>query len=167
LSEDDGGDYESGCGNIYYYKKFRITDSLNGVIICNVTKMATSQLYATIQSGKFNKMSHDTRNHFLKSIVAGGGAGLIEVMIMYPLDLVKTQMQLNVGRQVKMGTFTTLGKIFKERGPLGLYRGIASPILAEVPKRAIKFGCNELYKPIAKKHIKNEFLANGNIVIDY
>lgn len=107
-------------------------------------------------------MSHNDRaSHFLKSIVAGGGAGLIEVAIMYPLDLVKTQMQLNVGYQVKMGTFTTLGKIFRERGPLGIYRGIASPLLAEIPKRSIKFGCNELYKPFLEKTIRNEFLAHG------
>src|SRR5689334_6506270 len=30
-------------------------------------------------------------------------------------------------------------------------RGISSPLLAEAPKRAVKFTCNELYKPIFTK----------------
>jgi len=38
-----------------------------------------------------------------------------------------------------------------------LYRGIASPICAEAPKRAIKFSTNELFKEMFSP-IKNEFL---------
>jgi len=82
---------------------------------------------------------------FHKSVFAGAVAGLVEVLIMYPLDVVKTRMQLRVGAERKsiVGIFST---IIKEEGAGRLYRGILSPILAEAPKRAIKFSTNEKYK---------------------
>jgi len=68
-----------------------------------------------------------------KHIVAGASAGLVEVLIMYPLDVVKTRLQLQKGTgnyQTVVGTFQT---IIKEEGFGNLYRGIVSPILAEAP----------------------------------
>jgi len=82
---------------------------------------------------------------FHKTVFAGAVAGLIEVLVMYPLDVVKTRLQLEKGTQRRsiIGIFRS---IIKEEGPTRLYRGIISPILAEAPKRAIKFSTNDLYK---------------------
>jgi len=88
-------------------------------------------------------MSHEKPSFFI-SVVAGGSAGICEVMLMYPLDVVKTRSQLAHGKA--QGVFQMLGHIIKTE-KFGLYRGIISPILAESPKRAMKFTCNELYKP--------------------
>ncbi|XP_059505175.1 mitochondrial 2-oxodicarboxylate carrier isoform X7 [Stegostoma tigrinum] len=55
--------------------------------------------------------------------VAGGSAGLVEICLMHPLDVVKTRI-------------------------LGFYKGILPPILAETPKRAVKFLTFEQYKKI-------------------
>jgi len=86
---------------------------------------------------------------FHKQIIAGAGAGLIEVLVMYPLDVVKTRLQLQKGADAKYkgisGTFRT---IIAEEGFANLYRGILAPILAEAPKRAVKFASNEQFKPI-------------------
>jgi solute carrier family 25 2-oxodicarboxylate transporter 21 len=38
--------------------------------------------------------------------------------------------------------------IIAEEGAGNLYRGIISPILAEAPKRALKFSSNEQYKKL-------------------
>ncbi|XP_068048996.1 mitochondrial 2-oxodicarboxylate carrier isoform X6 [Anomalospiza imberbis] len=46
-------------------------------------------------------------------VVAGGSAGLVEICLMHPLDVVKTRL-------------------------LGFYKGILPPVLAETPKRAVK-----------------------------
>lgn len=72
---------------------------------------------------------------------------------MYPLDLVKTRLQLQKGTTGTkytsvLGTFRS---IIKEEGFTRLYRGISSPIMAEAPKRAIKFGSNEYYKSLCVK----------------
>eukprot|EP01119_Soliformovum_irregulare_P002406 TRINITY_DN12662_c0_g1_i1.p1 TRINITY_DN12662_c0_g1~~TRINITY_DN12662_c0_g1_i1.p1 ORF type:complete len:287 (-),score=47.46 TRINITY_DN12662_c0_g1_i1:101-961(-) len=92
-----------------------------------------------------------------KHIVAGASAGLCEVLVMYPLDVVKTRLQL---QKTGEGKYTSVPQTFRtiiqEEGVGRLYRGIASPILAEAPKRAVKFAGNELYKPLFKS-------ANGQL----
>jgi len=54
-----------------------------------------------------------------------------------------------------MGTFRT---IVAEEGFANLYRGILAPILAEAPKRAVKFASNEQFKPVFSD--KNGKLSN-------
>uniref|UniRef100_A0AAQ4RHM4 Mitochondrial 2-oxodicarboxylate carrier n=1 Tax=Gasterosteus aculeatus aculeatus TaxID=481459 RepID=A0AAQ4RHM4_GASAC len=56
-------------------------------------------------------------------IIAGGSAGLVEICLMHPLDVVKTRIS-------------------------GFYKGILPPIVAETPKRAVKFFTFEQYKKL-------------------
>eukprot|EP00743_Colponemidia_sp_Colp-15_P006251 GILK01006726.1.p1 GENE.GILK01006726.1~~GILK01006726.1.p1 ORF type:complete len:307 (-),score=37.03 GILK01006726.1:502-1389(-) len=86
---------------------------------------------------------------FWKNVVAGASAGLVEVLIMYPLDVVKTRSQLTTSQSV--GVFATLRNIVRQEGLNNLYRGIISPVLAEAPKRAVKFASNEFFK----QHLKS------------
>eukprot|EP00735_Rhodelphis_limneticus_P005706 TRINITY_DN1767_c0_g1::TRINITY_DN1767_c0_g1_i1::g.25239::m.25239 TRINITY_DN1767_c0_g1::TRINITY_DN1767_c0_g1_i1::g.25239 ORF type:complete len:306 (+),score=44.48,sp/Q99297/ODC2_YEAST/44.95/5e-77,Mito_carr/PF00153.22/1.4e-27,Mito_carr/PF00153.22/1.1e-17,Mito_carr/PF00153.22/8.1e-20 TRINITY_DN1767_c0_g1_i1:53-919(+) len=85
---------------------------------------------------------------FWKHVVAGGSAGLVEILVMYPLDVVKTRLQLQVAGSAD--SYNSVGdalrKIYRSQGIAGFYRGIESPILGEVPKRALKFSSNEAYK---------------------
>lgn len=37
------------------------------------------------------KIQNEKLRHLAISVIAGGGAGIVEVMTMYPLDLIKTQ----------------------------------------------------------------------------
>ncbi|EFP04037.1 hypothetical protein CRE_27662 [Caenorhabditis remanei] len=78
-----------------------------------------------------------------RQITAGGSAGLVEVCLMYPLDVVKTRLQL--GQQDK-GMMDCVVKTLKNEGIGGFYKGILPPILAETPKRATKFFTFEQYK---------------------
>ncbi len=41
--------------------------------------------------------------------------------------------------------FSMLASMVRNEGIASLYRGIASPIVAEAPKRAVKFASNEQY----------------------
>jgi solute carrier family 25 2-oxodicarboxylate transporter 21 len=84
-----------------------------------------------------------------KNVVAGGTAGIMEVLCMYPTDVVKTRQQLGKGKTV--GMIQQFRDIIRLEGFGNLYRGIASPILAEAPKRAIKFSLNEKYKQSVRK----------------
>jgi len=85
---------------------------------------------------------------FHKQILAGASAGLIEVLVMYPLDVVKTRLQLQKGNAKYKSIASTFSVIIKEEGFRNLYRGIISPILAEAPKRAVKFASNEQFKTL-------------------
>ncbi|PAV55808.1 hypothetical protein WR25_07151 [Diploscapter pachys] len=81
-------------------------------------------------------------------IAAGGSAGLVEVCLMQPLDVVKTRLQI-VGAD--SGMASCIQNTYKNEGMLGFYKGILPPILAETPKRATKFFTFEQYK-IALTH---------------
>ncbi|KAI6197385.1 SLC (SoLute Carrier)-like protein [Aphelenchoides besseyi] len=79
-----------------------------------------------------------------RQIAAGGSAGLVEVCIMHPLDLMKTRLQLGKSEYSSLrGVFTST---LKNEGIRGFYKGIVPPIFAETPKRATKFFTFEQYK---------------------
>lgn len=85
---------------------------------------------------------------------AGGSAGFIEVCIMHPLDLVKTRLQLQSTKSklhhsdphYYRGIIDCMKKMHQHEGLLSFWKGILPPILAETPKRAVKFLTFEQYK---------------------
>ncbi|KAF9119672.1 hypothetical protein BGX30_003697 [Mortierella sp. GBA39] len=118
---------------------------------------------------------------FAYQFLAGSIAGVTEIACMYPLDLVKTRFQLQVnpplskvplvqphGTTTSITTMTPKGqpltaprpytsilgclqRVIRREGVLHLYRGILPPLIAEAPKRAIKFGANEQWGFALKK----------------
>jgi len=94
-----------------------------------------------------HKPTHD--QHVLKHIASGALAGLVEVLCMYPLDVVKTRFQLNThAGRINATVLGTFRDVIRTEGFFNLYRGIISPICAEAPKRAVKFATNEQYKKL-------------------
>ncbi|KAF9341136.1 hypothetical protein BGZ91_010767 [Linnemannia elongata] len=118
---------------------------------------------------------------FAYQFLAGSIAGVTEIACMYPLDLVKTRFQLQVipppskvplvqphGTTTSTTTTTPKGhpltaprpytsiigclqRVIRREGVRHLYRGILPPLIAEAPKRAIKFGANEQWGFVLKK----------------
>lgn len=79
------------------------------------------------------------------NLIAGGGAGVVETTLTYPLDLARTRLQM-----AKEGPGTSLlallrGIVDTEGGVLRLYRGLLPPLVSEVPRRALKFTANDAY----------------------
>ncbi|XP_060790150.1 mitochondrial 2-oxodicarboxylate carrier isoform X2 [Neoarius graeffei] len=74
---------------------------------------------------------------------------LVEICLMQPLDVVKTRFQIQRGVN-DPNSYKGLGDcfrtIFRKEGVYGFYKGILPPILAESPKRAVKFFTFEQYK---------------------
>uniref|UniRef100_A0A8D0C1L6 Mitochondrial 2-oxodicarboxylate carrier n=1 Tax=Salvator merianae TaxID=96440 RepID=A0A8D0C1L6_SALMN len=70
---------------------------------------------------------------------------------MHPLDVVKTRFQIQRGK-TDPTSYKSLGDsfrtIFRTEGLFGFYKGILPPILAETPKRAVKFFTFEQYKKL-------------------
>ncbi|CAH1371204.1 unnamed protein product [Tenebrio molitor] len=88
-------------------------------------------------------------------IGSGGSAGFVEVCIMHPLDLVKTRLQIQSGKTLTKndpkyysGIFDCFRKMYKYEGLTSFWKGIIPPILAETPKRAVKFFTFEQYKQL-------------------
>lgn len=87
---------------------------------------------------------------FIYQFLSGAIAGVSEIMVMYPLDVVKTRQQLD-STNAYNGTINCLKKIVKEEGFSRLYKGISAPILMEAPKRATKFAANDEWGKFYKK----------------
>ena len=85
---------------------------------------------------------------FYLNLLAGGGAGIIETIVTYPLDLVRTRIQMQRGSSGSNSTTVggLLVRIAREEGVLPLFRGLLPPLLTEFPRRALKFSANEMYK---------------------
>lgn len=84
-------------------------------------------------------------------IGSGGSAGFVEVCIMHPLDVVKTRLQLQAHVKPNSphhytGILDCFLKMRKHEGLFAYWKGILPPILAETPKRAVKFVSFEQYK---------------------
>ncbi|EGW34149.1 mitochondrial 2-oxodicarboxylate carrier 1 [Spathaspora passalidarum NRRL Y-27907] len=90
---------------------------------------------------------------FFYNFLAGAIAGVSEIIVMYPLDVIKTRQQLDSTGQYK-GTLDCLKKIVKEEGFSRLYKGIAAPILMEAPKRATKFAANDEWGKFYRKQFE-------------
>ncbi|XP_035850448.1 mitochondrial 2-oxodicarboxylate carrier isoform X2 [Sander lucioperca] len=70
---------------------------------------------------------------------------------MHPLDVVKTRFQIQRGTS-DPNSYKNLSDCFRtiirNEGVFGFYKGILPPILAETPKRAVKFFTFEQYKKL-------------------
>lgn len=73
---------------------------------------------------------------FIYQFISGAVAGVSEILVMYPLDVVKTRQQLATNSDYN-GTINCLRKIVKEEGFSRLYKGISAPILMEAPKELL------------------------------
>ncbi|KAI4521363.1 mitochondrial carrier [Schizophyllum commune Loenen D] len=81
---------------------------------------------------------------FIANFAAGAIAGISEILTFYPLDVVKTRLQLATGKS-NVGLIGTFQSIIKEEGVGRLYRGLVPPLLMEAPKRATKFAANDFW----------------------
>ncbi|ORY34295.1 organic acid transporter [Naematelia encephala] len=75
------------------------------------------------------------------TFLSGAIAGCTELLLLYPLDVVKTRQQLHTGKG-GVGMMATFRSIVATEGASRLYRGIVPPLMLEAPKRAVKFGAN-------------------------
>ncbi|KAG7119216.1 Mitochondrial 2-oxodicarboxylate carrier 2 like protein [Verticillium longisporum] len=78
------------------------------------------------------------------------------ILMMYPLDVVKTRVQLQTGVPTAgadhyNGMIDCFRKIVRNEGFSRLYRGISAPILMEAPKRATKFAANDEWGKVYRK----------------
>jgi len=84
-----------------------------------------------------------------KAIVAGGISGGIEIMITYPTEYVKTQLQLS--KNNFKGPLNCVSRTVNEKGFFGLYRGLSPLLYFSIPKAAVRFTSFEYFKGLFQK----------------
>ncbi|KFH41131.1 Mitochondrial 2-oxodicarboxylate carrier-like protein [Hapsidospora chrysogenum ATCC 11550] len=113
-------------------------------------------------------MSSDKPLPFVYQFAAGAIAGVSEILVMYPLDVVKTRVQLQTGKgtgaESYNGMVDCFRKIVKHEGFSRLYRGISAPILMEAPKRATKFAANDEWGKVWRR-VFNQSQMNQQLSI--
>lgn len=117
----------------------------------------TVYLSNIVSTYKSALMSHKTQDPVLtapiaragvspvKSVLAGGIAGGIEICITMPAEYVKTQLQLDPRYK---GSMDVLRTTLSETGFFGLYRGLSSLLVGSIPKAAVRFLAFEEFKKV-------------------
>ncbi|GAA5878332.1 hypothetical protein JCM8547_006235 [Rhodosporidiobolus lusitaniae] len=107
---------------------------------------------------------------FVYQFAAGAIAGVTELLCLYPLDVVKTRMQLQVGKAVPGaehydGMVDCFRKIIAKEGVGRLYRGLVPPLMLEAPKRAVKFAANDFWGKTYKEALGVDKMTQGLSVL--
>ncbi|KAG5190418.1 mitochondrial carrier domain-containing protein [Tribonema minus] len=103
------------------------------------------------------------KKHPLIHLIAGGAAGAVESSVLFPLDTIKTRMQLRAKGRSAYGPITTAQRIIKNEGFFSLYKGLTAVMAGIVPKMAVRFSSFDLFKTwlgcLDGKDKKRVFLA--------
>ncbi|SMN22428.1 similar to Saccharomyces cerevisiae YPL134C ODC1 Mitochondrial inner membrane transporter [Maudiozyma saulgeensis] len=103
---------------------------------------------------------------FRYAFLAGSIAGVSETVAMYPLDVIKTRFQLqSVTTNRQLGLVSYITKVLRKEGLRHIFRGITSPVLMEVPKRATKFSCNSKYQTFLQRIFGQNTLTQSTTII--
>lgn len=86
-----------------------------------------------------------------EAVLAGTFAGLVNCVVICPIELVKAKLQVQYERVGSnnarySGPLDVMKKIVAQKGPLGLFKGMAATVYREMPAYAAYFGCYEIAK---------------------
>jgi solute carrier family 25 (mitochondrial iron transporter), member 28/37 len=100
------------------------------------------------------------------NMLAGAFAGIAEHSVMYPVDLLKTRMQIinPAAGGLYTGLSNAVSTIYRIEGLKTLWRGVTSVVVGAGPAHAIYFGTYEVVKEYAggnKQDGKHHPIAAG------
>lgn len=93
-------------------------------------------------------MPTDKKPSVLLPMAAGCIAGGVEATAVWPMEFIKTQLQLSAkGSKLPYnGMISGISYTVKTTGFLSLYRGLAPTLVGSMPKAGIRFGLNSVIK---------------------
>ncbi|CAI9263748.1 unnamed protein product [Lactuca saligna] len=129
-------------------------------------KFKNTDLLAVAQPPDYHRQvavlpSHDGL-HFWQFMVAGSIAGMVEHMSMFPIDTIKTRMQVLGSCPIKsVGIRQAFGSIIKSDGAAGFYRGIGAMGLGAGPAHAVYFSVYEFCKETFSRNHPNNPMGHA------
>ncbi|XP_023292025.2 mitoferrin [Lucilia cuprina] len=100
------------------------------------------------------------------NMTAGAIAGVLEHIVMYPMDSVKTRMQSLSPATSKYNITATFTNMIKKEGILRPIRGVSAVVAGAGPAHALYFGSYEMSKELMTKvttHNHINYMASGVI----
>lgn len=86
----------------------------------------------------------------MEAFVCGGGAALVAITCVHPIDVVKTRLQvqgeLGSTERAYRGIFSSLGTIARREGARGLYRGLLPAYGLQFSVTAVRFAVYDIQK---------------------
>ncbi|XP_068119092.1 mitochondrial thiamine pyrophosphate carrier isoform X2 [Hyperolius riggenbachi] len=119
--------------------------------------------YAGLQFSSYNlfkrawdatSLQHQDKTENLKSLICGGGAGVISKTVTYPLDLFKKRLQVGGFEQARaafgkvrtyQGLLDCVWRIHQEEGFTGFFKGLSPSLLKAAASTGLTFFCYELF----------------------
>jgi solute carrier family 25 (adenine nucleotide translocator) protein 4/5/6/31 len=87
------------------------------------------------------KKNYSYWQQFGRGLAAGGGAGASSLVFVYSLDLVRTRLSTDLGKEGRYKGFVhCYVETFKEGGFRSLYKGFGISVAGIIPYRAVYFG---------------------------
>lgn len=111
-------------------------------------------------------------SQFGRGLAAGGAAGALSLVFVYPLDLARTRMSTDMGKGAERqynGLADTCKKVYAEGGVRALYKGFNISVAGIIPYRAVYFGGFDTLKALFLSDGKSNFwkkwgLAQANTI---
>ena len=91
----------------------------------------------------------DKKPSLVKNVAGAGGAAVITVTFIHPIDVIKTRLQIagEAGRQTKQynGVSGVIKVVLADEGAAAFYKGIGAAWMREASYTSLRLG---LYEPI-------------------
>ena len=85
------------------------------------------------------------------NMLAGATAGIVEHVVIYPLDVLKTRLQSLNKPQLRISIYQNLKRLVTAEGAKSLWKGLSSVVVGAGPAHALYFGAYEQSKSILTK----------------
>lgn len=96
---------------------------------------------------------------------AGAFAGIMEHTVMYPIDSIKTRMQIIAsGQASSLSVISSISRISSSEGAYALWRGVSSVVMGAGPAHAVYFSVFEATKTMLVNRLTNS--SSTKIVTD-
>jgi hypothetical protein len=116
----------------------------NMLDICEVVNWPTVRIRKFVLR-KYSSMSAKKKNPMV-AVVSGSIAGGIETIVIWPMELIKTNLQLGTMKAHYTGMFAGFRYHISKDGVGSLYRGLAPVLVGSIPKAGIRFGAFDYLK---------------------
>ncbi|CAM9210470.1 unnamed protein product, partial [Laminaria digitata] len=86
-----------------------------------------------------------------RDIIAGGCAGMASISIMYPMDTIRTRLQMSGSQGKPQSVRSCIAGTVRNEGVRALYKGMAFPFTAQVAFKVVIFTTNGIARRVLDK----------------
>ena len=149
---------------MFYEKYLFIYDVFHHHLVSQLQIMA-AHVSSQLDSGRDVRPVRRSEHRGPRSVVAGGLTGAVNILLIFPTEFIKTQLQLDGGRivlsahhsilgpgtlspiatvlssckqKIYAGSLDVIKKTVRERGVAGLYRGVQVLLAGTIPTYAVR-----------------------------